>query len=104
MKRQPVIDPANQCSHCPHEVIALPRSGTLWCPCEDCHPGGLIQGREPKVAARTLRERITEPTSLGDGITAYAEAFAHPDRLDTTPTTDDPADGEVWIDPVHRVG
>ena len=89
MKRQPVIDPANQCSHCPHEVIALPRTGTLWCPCEDCHAGGLIQGREPKVAARIERVASTSVASVAvDG-----------------PTSDDLTDdGDVWIDPVHRVG
>ena len=87
MKRIARIDPANQCSHCPHEVIALPRTGTLWCPCEDCHAGGLIQGREPKVAARIQRVASTSVASVAvDG-----------------PTSDDLTD-EVWIDPVHRVG
>lgn len=85
MKRIARIDPANQCSHCPHEVIALPRTGTLWCPCEDCHPGGLIQGREPKdnhsVAPRYV------PSIEVDDL-----------------TTDDLTSDEVWIDPVHRVG
>ena len=88
MKRTVLIDPANQCSHCPHEVIALPRTGTLWCPCEDCHAGGLIQGREPKLAQRIERVASTSVASVAvDG-----------------PTSDDLTSDEVWIDPVHRVG
>lgn len=85
MKRIARIDPANQCSHCPHEVIALPRTGTLWCPCEDCHPGGLIQGREPKDN-HSVAPRFVPAIEVDDL------------------TTDDLTSDEVWIDPVHRVG
>jgi hypothetical protein len=83
MKRTVLIDPANLCTHCPHEVIRL-GSGTLWCPCEDCHPGGLIQGREPKLK----------------GVAASLAPSIEVDDL----TTDDLTSDEVWIDPVHRVG
>jgi len=74
--RVETLDPANTCSHCPHAVIALPRSGTLWCPCEDCHAGGLIQGREPK-----------------DNHTVAARQPA------VTSTEDSP----LWVDPIHSV-
>jgi len=88
MKRIARIDPANQCSHCPHEVIALPRTGTLWCPCEDCHAGGLIQGREPKDN-HSVAPRFVPAIEVDDL---------------TSSETNAADDGEVWIDPVHRVG
>ena len=90
MSRRPeVLDPANTCSHCPHALVRL-SSGTMWCACEDCHAGGLIQGREPKD-----NHTVAVRPSFGPVI-----AVDKP----TSETNDDLTDGEVWIDPVHRVG
>jgi hypothetical protein len=30
----------------------------MWCPCEDCHPGGLVQGREPFDVGRTTVAQV----------------------------------------------
>jgi hypothetical protein len=49
------IDPANLCE-CGHLAIAL-SSGTRFCPCEDCHIGGLVQGREARPASGNLGEK-----------------------------------------------
>lgn len=68
-KRGHAIDPANTCTECGHLVYGLP-SGTGFCPCEDCHIGGLVQGREPRPATGTnLRveaESVTAWTGLDD--------------------------------------
>ena len=81
----PVIDPLAQCTHCPHQVIRLSRS--FWCPCEDCHPGGLIQGREPFVF----------------GVRASAANLG----LTVAPTTDvtdeQPQNDGAWVDPMHSL-
>jgi uncharacterized Zn finger protein (UPF0148 family) len=77
-----VLDPANTCSHCPHELVRL-RTGTLWCPCEDCHAGGLIQGREPK-------DNHTVAPSYGPSSEVD----------DLTSETNDP---DVWVDPIHQL-
>jgi len=87
MSRRPeVLDPANTCSHCPHALVRL-SSGTMWCACEDCHAGGLIQGREPKDN-HSVAPRFVPAIEVDD----------------LTPSTDDLTSDEVWIDPVHRVG
>jgi hypothetical protein len=94
--RVETLDPANTCSHCPHAVIALPRSGTLWCPCEDCHAGGLIQGREPKVASS-----VTNRTNC-----PLCEAGApgrHPDHGGTHRGPATTEDSPLWVDPIHSV-
>ena len=106
--RRSQVETLGTCEWCPHGLVLL-RSGAYWCPCEDCHAGGRIQGRKyPDTVTRvtptttpvtpTLRQRITEPTSFADGIEAYAEAFSHPERLDTKPDDDD-----VWVDPIHNI-
>jgi hypothetical protein len=59
------IDPANLCE-CGHLAIAL-SSGTRFCPCEDCHIGGLVQGREARPATGNLgTESVTAWTGLDD--------------------------------------
>lgn len=40
----PLADEAT-CTHCPHALVLI--GAVYWCPCEDCHPGGLVQGHEP---------------------------------------------------------
>lgn len=74
--RVETLDPANTCSWCPHALVRL-GSGTLWCPCEDCHPGGRIQGRAYKAEATPVT-RTEQPV---------------------TPTEDSP----LWVDPVHSL-
>jgi hypothetical protein len=86
--RVEALDPANTCSHCPHALVRL-GSGTMWCPCEDCHPGGLIQGRVPKL----LRTNVTE----GD-FTLEHDATG---QQVITPVSE--PDDEVWVDPIHQV-
>ena len=108
MKRKPeVIDPINLCTHCPHPVIDIGRS--MFCPCEDCHYGGLVQGREPKDNHTTARVSMTfRSVSDGEGKSqpwaqpSDAKAdWAEPTTIETEPAAND---GEVWVDPVHRVG
>ena len=87
MKRRTLTpDPANLCTHCPHEVIRL-GSGTLWCPCEDCHAGGLIQGREHKLAERIERVASSPVASVAS----------------VAPTTSETNDSDVWVDPLHQL-
>jgi hypothetical protein len=77
-RRLTVVEDVDRCTHCPHSVVGL-SSGTFWCPCEDCHPGGLIQGREPRILGTTP----VTPTS--------------------TPVTPTNEDGPLWVDPIHSV-
>jgi hypothetical protein len=84
MKRPLAIDPVNLCTHCPHEVINLGRR--LYCPCEDCHVGGLIQGREP-FALTTTYVRASE----GNVATTH--------RPSAPPTEEAP----LWVDPIHSL-
>ena len=84
MKRKTeVIDPINLCTHCPHPVIDIGR--VMFCPCEDCHYGGLVQGREPKD-----NHTVAVPSRFSPQPTTITEPVA--------------SDDEVWVDPVHRVG
>lgn len=97
-RRVEVLDPANTCSHCPHSLVRL-GTGTMWCPCEDCHPGGLIQGREPKLPRRIERgTRVTD----GDFVLEH-DATGQQVITPLEPTTTTESDEDVWIDPVHRV-
>lgn len=75
------------CEWCPHGLVLL-RSGTYWCPCEDCHPGGRIQGRK-------YPDTITaQPGTYRGGHSEVGE----PDTF-TVPADDE----DVWVDPVHSV-
>ena len=86
-RKTEVIDPINLCTHCPHPVIDIGRS--MFCPCEDCHYGGLVQGREPK----------------DNHTVAVPSRFSPVAPTPSVPSTDDSSTSdEVWIDPVHRVG
>jgi len=72
----------NQCTHCPHTVLAI--GASFFCPCEDCHVGGLIQGREPKLV------------SLTEGVTFVRPSTATP----SIPVNDE---GHGWVDPIHSL-
>jgi hypothetical protein len=65
---------AATCEACPHDSILL-ASGTLWCPCEDCHPGGHVQGKGAKPVAQTQTRAAAKPES------------SEPE----------------WLDPIHRL-
>jgi len=86
MKRSPApLDTVNQCTHCPHTIIAL---GTgFFCPCEDCHPGGLFQGREPKLLS---------PIERATNVVPFTPVTATP-----TESVNDGGDG--WVDPMHTL-
>jgi hypothetical protein len=86
-RRTEVIDIANQCTHCPHSIIAIGKAGTLWCPCEDCHPGGLIQGREPKLVSLVSGEGNVSPTLT----------------VVSTPSNPVNNEGDAWVDPMHSL-
>jgi hypothetical protein len=70
-----VLDIANTCTHCPHSIMDIGR-GVMYCPCEDCHPGGLVQGREPKVSA-----------AQGSVVETFVETIGE----------------TAWVDPMHSL-
>lgn len=86
------------CEWCPHGLVLL-RSGTYWCPCEDCHPGGRIQGRK-------YPDTVTQVASTGAANfdAAVQRAFEGTGvEVRTSFTESEPDDEDVWVDPVHSV-
>ncbi len=84
MRKSRVEEQSGTCEWCPHGLVLL-RSGTYWCPCEDCHAGGRIQGRTYPDTVTQVKAREFTPVA----------PTAKP-----VPAT---KDAEVWVDPVHRV-
>jgi hypothetical protein len=79
--RRTQVETLGTCEWCPHGLVLL-RSGAYWCPCEDCHAGGRIQGR-------TYPDTVTQVTAT---VTATA-----------TPKREAKPDGDVWVDPIHNI-
>jgi len=82
MKRIGKVAEEVTCTHCPHTTLyeySAPYGTAIWCPCEDCHPGGLIQGREPFTDGRIRSAAATPVVTQVDDLT------------------------EVSVDPIHTL-
>lgn len=77
--RRTQVETSGTCTWCPHGLVLL-RSGAYWCPCEDCHPGGRIQGRK-------YPDTVTQVTATPTPVTPTAAPEVEP----------------VWVDPIHRL-
>jgi len=89
--RRSQVETSGTCEWCPHGLVLL-RSGTYWCPCEDCHPGGRIQGR-------TYPDSVTQVAAT-DQPGTYRGGHSEVGEPDTFTV---PADEEVWVDPLHSI-
>lgn len=86
--RRTQVETLGTCEWCPHGLVLL-RSGAYWCPCEDCHAGGRIQGRTyPDTVARYSPDTMPVTTTV----------------TPVTPTKGKAKpDADVWVDPLHNL-
>jgi hypothetical protein len=85
------IPGAATCEACPHDAIL---------PCEDCHPGGHVQGKANMPDGKAI-EKAWAPV-VDAARAAFAPKARAIEKAFNEAVSDEPVEPE-WVDPIHRL-